>query len=162
MRSLIQSDALIHRKYFKEVLDAYGVPSLYFQCKPKKDYNSSGELSSRYYDPQKTKVLFEQVPQMRTLKKLGWVTELDQQQPIVHLWYDLPGIEVGCLLKVKDPFTKSSGRFFRLSKLSGIGIIYPVGLTAQIVAVAGTDIEDTVDPYSGRKSIFLDKQTGVD
>lgn len=157
MRSIIQNDAKIFRKYANEALDAYGIPSAYFQLKPGKTYKSAGELSGCYYDPIRTKIIFDQVPSLRTLKKIGWVTEFDTQQPIVHVKYDLPGLEVGCLFNVKDPFSKTKGRLFRITKMSA-GILYPALITCQIVAVLGDEPEETVNPYDGLDSIFLDKE----
>lgn len=160
-RSIIQNDAKMQRKYFNEMLDFYGIPAQYFQCKPGKKYNSVGEMKDCFFDPIRTKVLFDQVPSIKTLKKLGWVTELDQQQPLVHVKYDLPGIEQGCVFSIKDPLKENEGRLFRITKMS-MGIIYPANITCQIVAILGQNPEATTDPYSGPHSIFLEKPTGVD
>lgn len=159
MRSLIQSDAKIFKKYANECLDALGIPSLFYQIKPGKEYSAQGELGGCYYDPIRTKVIFDQAPNVRTLKKLGWVTETDTQQPLVHCKFDLPGIENGCLFSIKDPLAKSSGRLFRITKMT-TSVLYPAMLTCQIVAVMGTDPEETVKPYTGNDSIFLNKEKG--
>lgn len=158
-RSIIQNDAKIFKKYADECLSMYGIPSLYYQIKPGKDYSAVGELSGCYYDPVRTKVIFDQAPNIRTLKKLGWVTEADTQQPLVHVMFDLPGIEIGCLFSIKDPLTKASGRLFRITKMT-TSILYPAMLTCQIVAVVGTEPEETVRPYNGDDSIFLNKAKG--
>ena len=73
--------------------------------------------------------------------------------------FDLPGIEEGCLFKIKDPLKKEDGRFFRITKMS-VSVLYPAMLTCQIVAVLGTEPEETVKPYTGDNSIFLDKEKG--
>lgn len=162
-KSIIREDAVIFQEYFNEMLEMYGIDVLYYQRKEKcSEWNAVGELSANYYSPIEAKILFDQIPSVKTLKKLGWVTELDSQQPIVHMKYDLPGLQQGCLIKVKDPLSLSNdGRMFRITKMS-TGIIYPFSITAQIVAIVGTDIEETVNPYNGPKSIFLDKPEGVD
>lgn len=155
-KSIIQDDARIFKFYAKEALEMYGIPSEYYQCKPGRTFTTLGELKACYYDPVRTKVIFDQAPQVRTLKKLGWVTELDAQQPIVHVMFDLPGLEVGCLFNIKDPLTIDSGRMFRITKMS-TGILYPATVTCQIVAIMGDEIEETTNPYDGSESIFLDK-----
>lgn len=156
-RSIIQNDAKIFRYYADEALDMYGIVSQYYQCKPGKSFTTLGELKSCYYDPIRTKVIFDQAPQVRTLKKLGWVTELDSQQPIIHVKYDLPGLEVGCLFNIKDPLAVSSGRMFRVTKMS-VGILYPATVTCQVVAIVGDSVEETTNPYNGPESIFLNKE----
>lgn len=161
MRSLIQNDVKIHRRYFNEALEAYGVDALYYQVKPGKKFTSIGELSANYYAPTEGKVIFDQTPQLRTLKKLGWVSELDQTLPLLHVSFDLPGIETGCLFKIKDPLQFSGGRLFRITKMS-VGIISPASITVQAVPIAGTEPSETVKPYDGVKSVFLNKPEGID
>lgn len=161
-RSLVNSDAEIFRKYFKECLDLYGIPSLFFQKKETiKDFTTLGEMKNNYYDPIETHVIFESTPQVRTLKKLGWVTELDKEQPIVHVEYNLPGISRGCVFKIKDPISLTDGRLFRITKMS-TGILYPASISCQLIAVLGEEPEETLKPYDGSKSIFLNKMEDLD
>ena len=155
-KSIIQDDAKIFKYYAKEALEMYGIDANYYQCKPGRTFTTLGELKSCYYSPISAKVIFDQAPTVRTLKKLGWVTEADSTQPIIHVDFDLPGIEVGCLFNIKDPLRRDSGRMFRITKMSA-GILYPATLTCQIVAIVGDDIEETTDPYDGNSSIFLNK-----
>ncbi len=42
------------------------------------------------------------------------------------------------------------------------GIIYPAAVTLQIVAVVGDSPEETVTPYDGNKTIFIDNTTEVE
>lgn len=155
-KSIIQNDAKIFKYYADEALDLYGIPCQYFQCKPGKSFTTLGEMKSCYYDAVWTKVIFDQAPNVKTLRKLGWVTELDEQQPIVHVKFDLPGIEIGCLFNIKDPLRVDKGRMFRITKMS-VGILYPATLTCQLAAIVGDDIEETTNPYDGNESIFLNK-----
>lgn len=163
-RSLISQDAEIFREYFKECLEMYGIPALFFQPKEdicQKKFTTLGEMKNLYYDPIETQVLFEATPKVQTLRKLGWVTELDKEQPIVHVDYDLPGIARGAVFKIKDPLSVTDGRLFRVTKMS-VGILYPASISCQIVAVLGKEPEETLNPYNGPKSIFLNKKEGTD
>ncbi len=77
-KSIIQNDALIYRRYAEEQLDMYGISAYYYQIKPNHSWTSVGELAANYFDPAPIKLMFDQVPKISTLKKLGWVKELDQ------------------------------------------------------------------------------------
>lgn len=157
--SILQNDLLLQRYWFEEVLDLYGISAKYYQLKPGCKFTSAGELSSNYYDPIKARILFDQVPKISTLKRLGWVTELDQNSSLIHVKFDTPGIQFGCIYSIKDPLTPDKGRLFRITKLQ-TGIIYPAAVTCQIVPILGTDPEATTEPYDGSKSIFLDPVGG--
>lgn len=144
--SLIKKDALMFRRYFQEMLRKYGIDCSYFEAKEGTvKYNVNGELSAEYKDPIGTQVLFDQVPKVSTLKKLGWSTSNDESQPLIHVDFDLPGLQVGCLFSIEDPLRPGRGRLFRVTKMS-VGIIYPMCVTAQVVAVLGDQVENTLQP----------------
>ncbi|MCM1323016.1 MAG: hypothetical protein NC218_02420 [Acetobacter sp.] len=155
MDSILQNDLTIFRYYASEQLDMYGISALYYQPKPGKHFTVAGEISANYFDPIPCKILFDQVPKISTLKKLGWVTELDQEASLINVHFDTPGIQQGALYEVKDPLKPDAGRLFRVTKLQ-TGILYPAFVTCQIVPVVGSEPEETVKPYEGDKSIFLD------
>lgn len=163
MGLLLQNDLEIHRHYFEEALDYFGIDAMYYQVKDgSQHYTVEGEQSSNYYDPTPIKLIFDQVPKVGTLKKLGWVTELTSDaQPIIHIPFDTPGIQVGVLFKVMDPLNQKQGKYFRATKMT-TGIIYPSAVTMQIVAVIGDDPEETLRPYEGNKTIFIDNQENND
>lgn len=155
--SLIKSDALMFRKYFDEMLRKYGIDGMYFQVDESTvSYNEIGEMSSEYLEPVPCQMIFDQVPTVSTLKKLGWVTELDKSQPIIHVSYDLPGLQKGACFNIEDPLRPSKGRLFRVTKLS-MGIIYPMCVTCQIVAVLGDKPEKTLQP---EKAIKINNELG--
>lgn len=144
--SLIKNDALIHRRYFKEVLRLMGIDGMYYQIKPgTSHYNESGEFSALYEKPIPCQFIFDQVPTVSTLKKLGWITELDREFPLVHVDYDLPDLQKGTLFLVEDPLREGKGRLFRVNKIQ-LGILYPVCATCQVAPVVGDVPENTLQP----------------
>lgn len=157
-RSLIKNDALAFQQhYFKEVLQLYGIDAMYYEVIDESvKHTVNGEFSCEYKDPCPTQLLFDQVPKVSTLKKLGWTTELDQSQPLVHLDFDLPNIRVGAAFCIEDPLRPGKGRMFRVTKMS-TGIIYPMCVTAQIVAVLGDMPEKTLQP---EKAEEINKEKG--
>ena len=144
--SLVKRDALMFRKYFKEMLEKYGIDGMYFQPKEEtKKYNETGEFSAEYEKPIQCQMIFDQVPKVSTLKKLGWTAEMDESQPLIHVDYDLPGLQSGSCFSIEDPLRPGKGRLFRVTKIS-VGIIYPMCATCQIVAIAGDQPEKTLKP----------------
>lgn len=144
--SLIKSDALKMRFYFREALRLYGIDCNYYEVMPETiSYNVNGEFSAKYKNPKPAQLIFDQVPKVSTLKKLGWATEQEDTQPLVHVDFDLPGIQIGCLFTIDDPLRPGKGRLFRITKMS-VGIIYPMCVTAQVVAVLGDEPEKTLSP----------------
>ena len=156
-RSLVKSDALMHRRYFQEMLKLYGIDGMYFQVKEEsKSYNEVGELSAEYLEPVPCQMIFDQVPKVSTLKKLGWTTELDQSQPLIHVDYDLEGLQVGACFNIADPLRPGRGRLFRVTKLS-VGIIYPMCVTCQLVAIVGDKPEKSLQP---EKAVEINENLG--
>ena len=156
-RSLVKSDALMHRHYFKEMLKLYGIDGMYFQVKEDTiNYNETGELSAEYLEPIPCQMIFDQVPKVSTLKKLGWTTELDQSQPLIHVDFDLKGLQIGACFNIEDPLRPGKGRLFRVTKLS-VGIIYPMCVTCQIVAILGDKPEKTLQP---EKALSINEELG--
>lgn len=153
--SILQNDLEILRYYMDEKLDLYGIPAQYYQVKPGMTWTVAGEMKANYFDAVRTKVLFDQAPTVSTLRKLGWLTELNgDTQPIVHVSYNLPGLSVGCVFEVKDPLAIDQGRLFRVTKMS-VGIIFPAFVTCQLVAVIGSEPTETLTPYDGPQTAFL-------
>lgn len=144
--SLVKQDALNMRRYFNEMLKRWGIDAMYYEVvENTKRYNETGEFSAVYKDPIPCQLIFDQVPKIATLKKLGWTTEIDESQPLVHISYDIPGIQVGACFSIADPINPSRGRLFRVSRMS-MGIIYPSSITCQLVSVVGDMPENTLQP----------------
>ncbi len=160
MNSILQNDLTALRYQMQEVLDMYGIQAKYYQIKPGHTFTVAGELSANYFDPIDCRVLFDQVPKVSTLKKLGWVTELDQAASLIHISFDTPGISHGAVFEIKDPLASDSGKLFRVTKLQ-TGILYPTFVTCQIVPVVGSEPSQTLKPYDGDKSIFIDAKTAL-
>lgn len=149
--ALLAPDAKIHRKYFEEMCKLIGINVIYRAPRPDKHYTTYAEIDSNYYEPLLEGCIFEDHPNQQTLKKLGWVSELQENASIIHVRYDLPDIQKGALFIVPSGLDKSKGRLFRVSKISNI-IIYPASLTCEIVP----EYENTFtnDSYNFKNSSF--------
>lgn len=129
---LLNKDITLHRKYFNEMCKLIGIRVVYRAPKPGKTYTTYTEITSNYELPEVVGCIFEEYPKQQTLKKLGWVSELDESASIIHVPYDLQGIQQGALFTVPSGIDCAEGRLFRVTKLSNI-MIYPASIICQIV-----------------------------
>lgn len=63
---------------------------------------------------------------------MGWDAELQDGESIIHVPYDLQGLQVGCLFIVPSGIDCAKGRLFRVTELSNI-MIYPASVMCKIV-----------------------------
>ena len=138
-----EQDMKLQRNYFIEMASLIGVNLIYRAPRPDKHWTIYSEIESNYYPPVLVSGIFNEFPEHKTMKKLGWNSEQLENISIVSLPYDTPNIQVGALVIVPSAFDRTKGRLFRIVKISGI-MIYPASLTCQIVP----EFEDTYSKQS--------------
>jgi hypothetical protein len=62
---------------------------------------------------------------------MGWVAELQEGSSIIHVPYDLPGLQVGALFEVPSGLDQAKPRTFRVISLQNI-MIYPASIACEI------------------------------
>ena len=129
---LLNSDAKLHRKWFKEMTSLIGINVIYRSPKPDKHYTTYAEIESNYNNPELIGCIFDEHPEQKTLKMLNWVSELQESFSIIHLPYDLQGLQKGALVIVPSGLDNAKGRLFRVVELSNI-MVYPSSITCKIV-----------------------------
>ena len=128
---LNEKDIKIQRMYFKEMCSLIGAKVIYRANRPDKHWTTYAEIDSNYYEPIMVDCIFNEFPDQRTMKKLGWVSELDENLSIISVPYDTPNIQVGALFVIPSAIDKSKGRLFRVVRMSTI-TIYPSSITCQL------------------------------
>lgn len=137
-----QNDITIHRHYFKEMVSLLGVQCIYKAVKKNKHYSDHGELKSGYEEGVLTGCIFQEHPDVKTLKKLGWVTEISEESSIIHVPFDLDNVQVGALFIIPDTFNPKNGRVFRVVKMSSI-MIYPASIACEIIPEIQNNFESS-------------------
>lgn len=122
----------LHRKWFIEMTKLIGVNVLYMAPLPGKKYTTYAEVLANYSKPQLVGCIFQEHPDQRTMKKMGWDAELQDGESIIHVPYDLKDLQVGCLFIVPSGIDCAKGRLFRVTELSNI-MIYPASIMCKIV-----------------------------
>lgn len=127
-----KEDILLQRNYFKELVSLLGVIVKHRAPRPDKHYTTYAEIQGNYFEPEEVGCIFNEYVDQRTMKKLGWNTELSSAASIISVPYDLQGIQQGSLFYVPSPFDNTVDRLFRVVEISSI-MIYPASLTCKLV-----------------------------
>lgn len=135
---LLNNDIKLHRNYFNEMVKLLGIQVIYRATLPNKHYTTYAEIESNYSQPLLVGCIFDEHPTQQTLKKMGWVAELQQNSSIIHVPYDLPNLQQGCLFIVPSGIDNAKGRLFRVVSMSN-SIVYPASVSCEIVP----EYEDT-------------------
>ena len=143
----------INRQYFREMCKLLGIRVLYRAPKIGKTYTTYRELESNYEDPIMVGCIFDEHPTQQTLRKIGWVSELNENSSFIHVDYDLPGLQQGALFIIPSGLDDGKGRLFRVVKMVN-EIVYPSSITCEIVpeyfddfesVSGGKDVDELID-----------------
>lgn len=129
---LLNQDIKLYRIWFKQMCHLQGIKVIYRAPKQGKTYTSFTEISSNYQQPEVVGCIFEEHPTQKTMKKLGWDSELQTEESIISVPYDLHDIQVGALFIIPSGLDNTKGRLFRVTELS-VGIVYPASITCKLV-----------------------------
>lgn len=128
---LLNRDIKLHRMYFKQMVKLLGINCKYYAPLDGKTYNLQGDLEAHYEKPITVGCIFQDHPDQKTLKKMGWVAELQEGSSIIHVPYDLKGLEVGALFEIPSGLDNAEGRLFRVISMQNI-MIYPASIACEI------------------------------
>lgn len=140
---LLNTDIKLHRSWFIEMCGMLGINVIYKKLiNPKDKYEKYGEIKSNYEQGELTGCIFEEHPTIKTMKKLGWNTELQENESIIHVPYDLDSLQQGCLFIIPSGLDKTIGRLFRVVELSTT-MIYPASIACKIVPEYESSFDDS-------------------
>lgn len=138
---LINSNAKLNRQYFREMCKLIGIYVIYRAPLEGKHYTTYNEIESNYAPPLLVGCIFDNHPDQTTLRKIGWVSELQEGSSIIHVDYDLPNLQQGALFIIPSGLDDGKGRLFRVVKLSNI-MVYPASIACEIAP----EYEDIFSP----------------
>lgn len=122
----------IHRLYFTQMCQLLGIKALYrAPIDPSKQYNGYGELDTHYLPATSVNCIWDEHPSEKTMKKLGWNTELSDTTAVIHVPYDLKGLQAGCLFIIPSGLDNSIGRVFKVIRMTNIAI-YPASIACEL------------------------------
>ena len=134
MGLLTRHDATIYRGYFKEMCKLLG-QSVGYQYVTEKDFTIHSEDNSKLSMPIRIDIIFDENPSTQTLNKLGWMSELNEQKPIViNMPYNTPNLTVNARITVESVDGISRQRVFKITKIES-DLEFPDAYTCIIVPV---------------------------
>ena len=81
--------------------------------------------------------IFEGAPKLTTYRTLGWVVEKTDNLPfLIHVPFDVPHIQRGCLFEIDGQVTSIETRLFQVTQLT-TGLVCPDHIVCQIVPLVG-------------------------
>ena len=129
---LNKQNITLHRQYFKQMCSLLGMKVLYYEPRPNsKTYNGYGELTSFYKEPIQLTCIFDEHPNQKSMKKLGWNAELQENPIVIHVPYDLQGVQAGALFEIPAGIDGAEPRRFRVIQLSNIAV-YPCSISCEL------------------------------
>lgn len=128
---LINKDIKLHRSWFKQMTKLYGINCIYKAPAKNKIYDQRGDLKTAYEKGVLVGCIFQDHPDQKTLKKMGWVAELQEGSSIIHVPYDLENLQVGAQFIVPSGIDHAKGRVFRVISMQNI-MVYPASIACEI------------------------------
>ena len=156
---LLNKDIKLHRLYFKQMVKLIGINVIYKAPLPGKTFDRLGDLDTDYYPPILVGCIFQEHPDQKTLKKMGWVAELQESSSIIHVPYDLEHLEVGALFIVPSGIDQAKGRLFRVISMQNI-MVYPASVACEIAPeYEDTDEKSVVHDFnSSNFTVLVDNE----
>lgn len=152
---LINPDIKLHRMWFKQMTKLHGINCIYKAPKNSKNFDVHGELETNEYPGVVVGCIFQDHPDQKSLKKMGWVTELQEGSSIIHVPYDLENLEVGAHFIVPSGIDNAVGRVFRVISMSNI-MIYPASIACEIAPEYETsETNNTVNSFVNNNFTLL-------
>ena len=129
--TLINKDIKLHRSWFKQMTKLLGINCIYKAPLNGKIFDNRGDLQANYQPGVVVGCIFQDHPDQKTLKKMGWVAELQEGSSIIHVPYDLKDLQVGALFIIPSGIDQAQGRAFRVISMQNI-MIYPASIACEI------------------------------
>lgn len=134
MGLLNRADATRFRTYFSEMCKLIGI-SVSYQYITKGDMTIHSEPNNNYSMPIRIDVLFDENPTVDTLNRIGWVSELGDQKPvIINLPFNTPKLTVGARIMVESNDGVARPRLFMITKIAS-DLEFPDAYTCAMVPV---------------------------
>ena len=145
---LLNQDLKLQRIYFKQMTKLLGINCQYYAPMNNKTYSQLGDLETDYFPPELVGCIFQEHPDQKTVKKMGWVAELQENSSIIHVPFDLQGLAVGALFAIPSGIDTAPPRLFRVISMQNI-MVYPASIACEIAPeYEDTDEQSTIEDFS--------------
>lgn len=137
----------INRFHFNQMVKLIGVNAIYrAPRKEHKKYSDRGELQDMidvlYCEPEVVGCIYNEFTDQKTMKKLGWNAEREETTPVIHVPYDLAGLQAGALFILPSALDNAEGRVFKVLDMSNIAV-YPCSIACKLGPVLKNEFEQS-------------------
>lgn len=140
---LLNKDNIVplQRFYFQQMVRLVGLNVLYRapKCKDRK-YDVYGEMDTFFESPIVVGCIYDEHTDQKTMKKLGWNAERGETTPVIHVPYDLPGLQAEGLFIIPSGLDNGEGRVFKVLEMSNIPV-YPASMACKLGPVLKSNFE---------------------
>lgn len=150
----------LHRQYFSEMCRLLGIKVLYRAPREEtKGYNGYGELETFYTEPIKVSCIYDEHPNQKTMRKLGWDAELSDSSTVIHVPFDLPQLQAGCLFEIPAGIDGAPNRLFKVLRMTNIAI-YPASVACELGPILEdkSEMSDTIDFTRSNFNVLIDPE----
>lgn len=145
MGLLVGEDAKLYRGWFKEMSRLLGIP-VWYQYPIDKETTVHTEIKSYFSEPVKIDVIFNENPDINTLKAMNWVSENPDDKPYIAIFpWDTPNIMTKARVEICTIDSVGTGKVFEITSIKTL-LQYPESYTCTLVPVFNSVI--TNDNYS--------------
>lgn len=155
MGTLLSKDAEIYRKFFKEQAKLLGIHVQYKYPIDMKFTTHGQEDPLGYSEPIEMDIIFDQSPRLKTLRKLGWVSEDPSDKPyIVQVPYDTPNLQKGSLLILPSPLPLEPSKVFKITEIT-VDQVLPDSWYCKVAPKFEKQNALTPEDYKDKPNAFL-------
>lgn len=134
----------IQRPAFKQMVKLLGIRAGYRKPIPgAKQYNLYGELDAHFEPMEMVGCIYDTHPSQATMQKLGWNAEIADGTTIIHVPYDLDGLQAGCLFFLPSGIDDGKSRMYKVLRMSTIAV-YPASIACELGPVLNNTTEAAV------------------
>lgn len=133
----------LQKFYFTEMVRLKGINVLFRAPRKNSHYDRYGELDANYEAPVTVGCIFQEHVNQWTMKKLGWVSETQEEATIISVPIDLKGLEVGSLFIVPSNLDNTQGRVFKVIEMYTESI-FPYSITCRLGPVFEDESNDSL------------------
>ena len=157
---LNEQNIKLQRQYFKQMCKLLGITSIFrAPLEEAKAYNGYGELDAYFKTPVAVQCIFDEHPTQKTMRKLGWDAELADTTTVIHVPYDLEGVQTGALFIIPSGLDKAEGRVFKVLRMTNIAI-YPASIACELGPVlVNEDEKGAVNDFKQTNFNLLDDES---
>jgi hypothetical protein len=152
---LFNQDAEIFREFFKEQAKLLGIKVKYRYPIDMKFTLHFQEDPLGYSEPIDIDIIFSQSPQLKTLKKLGWVSEDKSDKPyLIQMPYDTPNLQKGSLVILPVPAPLIGSKVFKITDIT-VDQILPDSWYCKVAPKFEDMDKLTLEDYKDKSYSFL-------